>query len=174
MTRCFIAIDLPEEIKKEILKIQKQIPEFKGKLIEEENLHLTLKFLSEITNEKADLAKEKLKKIKFNKFNAKLGEIGVFSESFIRIVWVKLENCDELQKEIDSSLNGLFKKEERFMSHLTIARVKSIKDKKEFINKLNEIKARHTEFEVNSFALKKSTLTEKGPIYEDLLEIKLK
>ena len=171
--RCFIAIDLPETIKDEIIKIQKQIPEFKGKLIEKENLHLTLKFLGEISEEMIKKVKEKLEKIKFNKFNAKLGEVGIFSESFVRIVWLKLENCDELQKEIDSALADLFKKEERFMSHLTIARVKFIQDKKDFIEKLKKIEVKPVEFEVNNFLLKKSTLTEKGPIYEDLLKIGL-
>jgi 2'-5' RNA ligase len=35
--RTFIAIDIPEEIKKELIKIQKQLPEFKGKLTEKED-----------------------------------------------------------------------------------------------------------------------------------------
>ena len=39
--RVFIAIDLPGNVRKEIKKIQEKLPEFKGKLTEEENLHLT-------------------------------------------------------------------------------------------------------------------------------------
>ena len=166
--RCFIAIDLPEEIKKEIAKIQKQLPDFKGKLTEKDNLHLTLKFLGEISDEQVNNIKEKLEKIKFNKFKAKLGGAGIFSENFIRIVWLELENCDKLQKETDEKLKDLFKKEERFMSNLTIARVKSTKDKKLFIEALRKIQVKPSEFEVQGFALKKSTLTEKGPFYEDI------
>ena len=38
-----------------------------------------------------------------------------------------------MQKEIDEALDGLFEKEERFMSHVTIARVKNTADKKKLI-----------------------------------------
>jgi 2'-5' RNA ligase len=38
-----------ENVKEEIIKIQKQLPEFKGKLPEKENHHITLKFLGEIS-----------------------------------------------------------------------------------------------------------------------------
>jgi len=172
--RCFIAIDLPENLKKEIIQIQKKIPAFKGKLTEKENLHLTLKFIGEISEDSIKDIKEKLKQIKFKRFKAKLGEIGTFSESFIKIVWIELENCDALQKEIDDSLKDLFKKEERFMSHLTIARVKSIEStKKVFIEKLKKVKVDPLEFEVGDFSLKKSILTEKGPIYADILKVDL-
>ena len=171
--RCFIAIDLPEEIKKEIAKIQKQLPDFKGKLTEKDNLHLTLKFLGEISDEQVNNIKEKLEKIKFNKFKAKLQNIGVFSESFVRIIWINLENCDGLQKEIDNALSKLFKREERFMSHLTIARVKYIKDKQKFLDSLKKIKIAPVEFEVQGFALKKSTLTGRGPIYGDIIRFSL-
>ena len=46
--RTFIAVDIPENVKEEIIKIQDKLPEFVGKLTELENLHLTLKFLGEI------------------------------------------------------------------------------------------------------------------------------
>jgi 2'-5' RNA ligase len=173
MVRCFIAVEMPEEIKKELEKIQKQLPEFNGKLTEKENLHLTLKFLGEISEEQAEKVKERLKKIKFNKFIAKLGEINVFSPSFIKIVWIKIENCDEIQGKIDAALEGLFKKEKRFMSHLTIARVKYIKDNKKFLYDLKKIKSNPLEFGVNKFSFKKSTLTPKGPVYGDILNVKL-
>ena len=104
MVRCFIAIDIPDEIKEELAKVQKQLPEFKGKLTEKDNLHLTFKFLGEISDEKADEVKKRLKKIKFKKFTAKLGELGLFSPSFIKILWIKIENCDGLQIEIDESI----------------------------------------------------------------------
>ena len=44
-------------------------------------------------------------------------------------MWVKLDYCDILQKEVDKALEGIFEKEERFMPHLTIARVKSVNNK---------------------------------------------
>jgi len=166
--RTFISIDLPKNIQKEIKKIQEQLPEFKGKFTEEENLHLTLKFLGEIDEEKLENVKEKLNKISFNRFNAEINSIGVFSENYVRIVWLKISNCEKLQKEIDLVLEDLFKKEERFMGHLTIARVKSLKDKKVFLEKLRKIKIPLLVFQVKEFNLKKSILTKKRAFYEIL------
>ena len=47
--RCFIAINLYKDIKKEVERVQKMVePYFHGKLVTPENLHITLKFLDDI------------------------------------------------------------------------------------------------------------------------------
>ena len=166
--RVFISIDMPEDLKKEIGKIQDKLPKFVGKKTEFENLHLTLKFLGEIDEEKAEEIKKKLEEIKFEKFDVEIKEIGVFSEKFIRIIWLYLDNCEKLQKQVDENLNDLFESEKRFMSHLTIARVKKIDNKYEFLKKLKELKIPRIKFKVENFKLKKSTLKEHGPVYETL------
>jgi len=173
MTRVFISIDMPENVKKEILKIQGQLPKFIGKCIELENLHLTLKFLGEVDKEKIERIRKRLGEIKFHKFETEIDLIGVFSEKFIRIIWLHLTNCNALQKEIDERLKDLFEKENRFMSHLTIARIKNISNRKEFSKKLKEIKIPKIKFIVKNFKLKKSILTTKGPTYETLEEYNL-
>jgi 2'-5' RNA ligase len=81
---------------------------------------------------------------------------------------VHILNCEELQKEIDNSLKNLFPREERFMGHATIARVKAINEKRSFIERIKSIKPRFKEFEVKTFVLKKSILTPEGPTYEDV------
>ena len=171
--RTFISIDIPEEVGDKIKNIQDALPEFYGKKTEHENLHLTLKFLGEIDEQKIEEVKNKLKEIKLKKFESEIDCIGVFSEKFVRIVWLHLNNCGELQKIVDDKLEDLFPLEKRFMSHLTIARVKKLKDKNEFLKKLDEIKIPEIKFNVKSFKLKKSTLTEQGPVYETAEEYKL-
>ena len=171
--RTFISIEIPEEVKKEIVKIQKSLPEFQGKLTEEENLHLTLKFLGEVDEEQIEKIKEKLREIKFNKFETEVDSIGVFSENFIKIVWLHMTNCEELQKQIDEALENMFEKEDRFMSHLTIARVKNIKDKKKFLEELKKMKIDKMKFSVSSFNLKNSILTKEKPVYEIIEEYSL-
>src|SRR3989338_2580725 len=161
--RVFIALELPLEIIEEIKKIQKLIWKktlFSGKLTESENLHLTLKFLGEI---------------KLNSFEAFVGEVGVFSRKFIKIIWIKLngKGVFSLQKEIDEKLKDLFKPEERFMSHITIARVKYVNDKKGLLNYLKSVKPEAKKFKIEKFFLKKSELKPEGPVYEDLEEYKL-
>jgi 2'-5' RNA ligase len=170
--RVFISINIPEEIRKEIKKIQNLLPEFSGKKTELENLHLTLKFLGEIEEKKIEKIKEKLRKIKIEKFKTEIDGIGVFSEEFIRIVWLHMKDCDNLQKQIDNTLKNLFKSEKRFMSHLTIARVKKC-DKKKFLQDLEKIKIEKIRFIVDKFYLMKSELTAEGPRYSVLEEYNL-
>ena len=56
LTRAFIAIEFPDEVVKEIARVQELVSKIKftGKLTELENLHLTLKFLGEISEEKVE------------------------------------------------------------------------------------------------------------------------
>ena len=50
--RLFLAIDIPENLKEEVAKFQEQF-KIKGiKLVEKENLHITVKFLGEVDEEK--------------------------------------------------------------------------------------------------------------------------
>jgi len=171
--RIFISLEIPEEVKEEILRIQKEIPEFSGKKTEPENMHLTLKFLGDISEHEVEKVKSKLKEIKLEKFESEIVNLGVFNQNFIKIIWVHLDNCNKLQEEIDTKLEKLFKKEKRFMSHLTIARVKKVKDKKKFLQELDKIKIKNIKFSVSGFFLKKSILTKEKPIYETIEEYHL-
>ena len=83
MTRAFIAIDLPLEATNEIERVAKLIWKktlFSGKITENANLHLTLKFLGEIDDEKVLEIKKRLSEIKFSEFSCELGEVGVFNK----------------------------------------------------------------------------------------------
>lgn len=173
MIRAFISIPIPEEIKKEVLKIQKQLPKFEGKLTEEENLHLTLKFLGEIDEKKLKEVEDALTKIKFRSFESQFFNLGVFDKNQIRIIWVYLKDCKQLQEMVDDSLKSLFKPEKKFMSHLTIARVKNVSNKNLFLSELNKIRIPRGNFVVNKFCLMKSDLTENGSSYELIKEYNL-
>ena len=173
--RCFIAIDIPKKIKEKIshesqLLHKKNI--FKGKATEKENLHLTLKFLGEVSEEQIKKISEKLRSINFKKFKAKVSETGVFDENIIKIIWLKINGPEGLQKEIDENLKDLFNKEARFMSHLTIARVQSTEDKDNLLQEIKKIKLSE-EFIVDKFELMKSELFPAGPKYKILEEFKL-
>ena len=166
--RCFVSIDIPEKIKKEIIEIQKKLPAFKGKITEPENLHLTLKFLGEIDKSQLDQITKILEKAYFRKFNVRVGSLGVFSPKNIKIVWLHIDDCTNLHDEIDKSLKRFFPLETRFMSHLTIARVKDIDNPKKFLENLKSIKIPQMEFTVDQFYLKQSILTEEKPQYKTL------
>lgn len=171
--RCFIALDLPEKIKDYLESLQKNFGSISGKFVEINNLHLTLRFLGEIKESQVNLIKEKLSKIKFESFKVKLGGLGVFpSRKFAKIVWVSLEPANkiiELKDQIDFALKNMdFSEDKKFKSHITLIRIKSIKDKKRFFDVLDKIKIEPLEFKVDSFVFKKSVLAETGPEYFDL------
>ena len=167
--RTFISINIPEKIRKQILQIQNSLPEFVGKKTEPENLHLTLKFLGEDDENKVEEIRKKLGEIKFNKFETEIDSLGVFDENFIKIIWLHLKNCEQLQKQVDAKLSKIgFKKEKRFMDHLTIARVKKIENRKEFLEDLKKIKIPTIKFIVNKFYLKESLLSSEGLEYKVL------
>jgi len=172
--RCFIAIDFSEEIKEELGRVQKELPDAKLALVSPENVHLTLKFLGEITPEKVEEVKKALQNIKFKKFYGSLKGVGYFpSKDFIRVVWVGAEPKEKfleifnfVEEEMDKI--GFNKEQRKFENHATLARVKFVKDKESFIESLNKIQVSSVNFVVDKIKLKKSTLTPEGPVYEDL------
>ena len=164
--RCFIGIDLSIEATKEIERLQRIIkPHFVGKTTSSENLHLTLKFLGEIENATLDEVKKKLSTIEHQSFELTLNGLGVFSQQFIKMVWVKVSTVP-LQSVIDNCLKDIFGPEHRFMGHITIARVKKIEDKQSFLKLINNTTINKIIFTVREFYLKESILTNEGPIYK--------
>ena len=170
--RLFIAIDF-NELKDYFIELQSNIDGSLAKLKKVSTFHLTLKFLGKVADDKAKEVKDKLKEIKFTPFSLSLDKIGVFpSENYMRVIWIGVkptEKVIELQKKIETSLKEFnFKKDFKFHPHITLARVKAVNDKEKFVKNLKDIKVEGEEIEVKDFRLVKSTLTPKGPVYEDI------
>ncbi|MFC1685777.1 RNA 2',3'-cyclic phosphodiesterase [Nanoarchaeota archaeon] len=178
--RCFISIDLPKELQLELARVQKEIEDIdvKMNLVDTDKIHLTMKFLGELNDLQVENVVKVLKELRFNKFKAKLERIGVFpNASFIRVVWLGVKPREEFVKihdKIDHELHQIrFKKDQIFENHATLSRVKWLKDKTKYFEKLHKIEVKPLEFTVDKIHLKKSTLTESGPIYEDLFVLEL-
>ncbi len=171
--RAFISIELPKEVRDELWKLQKGFKDFaKIKWVAKKNIHCCLKFLRDVSGSKIEKVKEALKKVKFESFGISTNKIGVFpNESHVNVIWVDLEPVSKiinLQSEIEDSLHGLFERDKRFAVHVTIGRVKSVKDKKKFIEKLKSLKVKKLKFKIENFNLLKSELTKEGPKYKIL------
>ena len=167
--RVFIAIEMPEEVREELVRIQDKFSGL-GKINFVKTFHLTLKFLGEISDDKVEGVKKRLKEVKFESFNVKLGGLGVFPhENYVRVMWVGLESerIIGLQRKIDDCLEGLFEREKRFSAHVTVGRVKFVNDKEGLKGMLKE-EVKKIEFSVKGVKLIKSELTPEGPIYSDL------
>ena len=172
--RLFVAINLPSNVKGYLYDLCKEINSnnIKVNWTHKKNLHLTMKFIGEVEDSKVDEIKDRLIHIEYRKFSLNLDTIGFFpNNNFIRIIWIGVnpeEKVIELQKKIDSSLLDLFSKDQKFDAHLTIGRVKNIKNREEFVKKIKDIKIKNIQFEVNEFKLMKSTLSKDGPTYEEI------
>lgn len=151
------------------------------KVVERENLHLTLKFIGEIGESSYKRIVDSLSPSlsEFSSFEVNLKGSGFFpSISELRVVWVGM-NAPEIvyiQKEIDDTLKGMgFREDRKFVPHLTVSRVKSSLNKKSLLNVLDEYKEHDFGSEmITKINFKKSTLTPSGPIYETLKEFNLK
>ena len=174
--RIFISVEFPEEIKKELMLIQKEIDKLgliRGKFTEPENIHLTLKFLGEISDSELRAVKDKLSNLDFSNFSLSFDKLGVFSENFVRIIWISLkgDKLFELQNKIDASLQDIFPKEYQFMAHITLVRPRFVEDRKILLDEIEKIKIPEKQFLVDKIFIKESKLTGKGPVYKTIQEI---
>ena len=177
MIRTFIAVELPEKFLPEIEQIGSQIKIPGVKLVEPGLVHITMKFLGDIHEDKVEPIASELSQIKCKPFEASIKGIGVFPKpSYVKVIWLGgLGDFDTLHNEVERVLSGFkFKQEDDFTPHATIARVKQPVNRTDLIEKITNIGDPDLgRFSVSSIYLKKSTLTPRGPIYETLKEIKL-
>ena len=171
--RLFIAVEIPEDIKAALLSAQKKIAETEhtnARLTFVKDFHFTLKFLGDVDDDTIKKIKELLDDVSFDAFDITLDSTGVFpDENDIRVVWVGVEPHSQiiaLQQKIEKSLIGLFPKDDRFHPHLTLARVKIVKNKKKFAEQLKNLKIEKKSFFIKGFSLIRSALTPNGPDYE--------
>lgn len=184
MVRAFVGIDIDEAVRQKLVAVQEQLQTTGGqlKLVEPPNIHVTMKFLGEVPEDKIGSIAEALKKAATGtgQFDLGVRGIGVFPNlRYIRVVWAGVaEGRDEvigLHQKIDQELQPLgFRLDRDFVPHLTIARVKTAKQKERLAAFVKEMT--DAEFGVTraqAVELKQSTLTPKGPIYSTLARIEL-
>lgn len=175
--RGFIALFPSKETLDYLYQLQKDLKnELPAKLnwIPKSKIHLTLRFLGEIDQNNVEKIKERLKTIKFKSFSLKLNELGFFPhEDAIRVLWIGLipeKIIRDLERKLDEELLDLSSRDQEFKAHLTLGRVKEIKDKEKFIEKIKEIKIKKLSFEIKDFKFIESELTKDGPKYRVLEE----
>ena len=179
--RCFVSLEISEEIREKTAKIQENL-RFPGiKLAEKQNLHFTLKFLGEISQETASKAAQLLGEIDFCQFGMDICGVGAFPNArHPRIIWVGCASpkITHLAAEIDAKLLPLgFPLQENYVSHMTIARVKpGMKGEKRralsgVMEQLETICIGN--MTAGTFCLKQSRLTPKMPVYSDVARFRL-
>jgi len=178
--RTFVAVEISDEgVIKKISDLQSSI-KIKAKPVEPHNLHFTLQFLGEVSEEVSKKISQALLTIEFPSFKVSFQGLGVFPKpKFPRVIWIGTddkggEKLVELAKKVEKVLEPLgFKSDKPFRPHVTIFRIKSkIGD---ITKDLEELK--NLDFgiqEIKNFKFKQSVLQHSGPVYSDIKVVELK
>ena len=178
MVRAFVALELSSEIKEQLRIVQDVLRGCEARLtfVDPALIHITAKFLGEVTEEKLSAVMEALSSVRVTPFQVIAQKITVNNPSRPHTVWCAIEDAGEsgqVFKLIEDALFpfGFARETRRFTPHATVARVK-YPDPSLFaaISQLDNRK--YGICTISGMKLKKSTLTPQGPVYEDLLEVK--
>ena len=135
LLRAFIAVEIPPEIREAIGKAMAPLQKGIGSIVRWvpiENMHLTLKFLGDVSPTNVEMLSEMLRAEAnlFHCFDLRLSGLGSFPTlKRPRVIYIGIQapgTLDALQRGIESASRRLgYESEERgFSPHLTIGRVK--------------------------------------------------
>ncbi|MCB9931905.1 MAG: RNA 2',3'-cyclic phosphodiesterase [Planctomycetes bacterium] len=171
MPRLFVAIDFPEAVNQQLIGLCKDIS--KAKWIKPGQIHLTLRFIGEVTDEQAELLKLALREVRAKAFDLQLKGTGTFPQEADRrprVLWANVEAGPELRElagKVDEAARaaGQVLKNEDFIAHVTLARFRYPPGPE-----LRRWQKRYADFEsqvirVSHFHLNESRLNPDGAIH---------
>lgn len=167
--RLFVSIELPQAVLEEIIRLQKEIKQlnlFEGTYVRPENLHITLAFFGPVEAEKIPLVHERLASISFPVHAIKLMQLGVNSLSRPHVLWITLDS--PLLSSLAQAISALFpeyQEQRPFNGHITIARMKKVKDKNLLHETLTTVPVSPHEWQAYAFSLWESQTLPEGPVY---------
>jgi len=182
MFRGFIAVEVESSQRLEDFSRSVKATDAPLKMVNLDIIHVTLKFLGD-TEEALIPEIEKVMKDATSgvePFTVSIKGTGAFPNlNRISVVWAGMGNAEALG-QIASKLNkgleplGFKPEKKRFSPHVTVARVKGGRNKDKVAEIIRSYEDEEfNEVEVNRIILKKSVLTPQGPIYSDVVEVKL-
>ncbi len=170
--RIFIALAIPDIVKDNLFEIQKHVPSNLAKIkwVPKKNLHITLKFLGNIDEQKLEEIKSRLVNIRFDSSKLRFKSIGVFNKegkpNIIRLDFYDNKTIEELYLKIDEALLDLFPSNQKFTLHVTFGRIKNIKRKKELLDRIESFEFFKEEFMVEGFNIMHSIPVKGTHIYK--------
>jgi len=149
------------------------------KIVEPQNIHVTLRFLGEIPVSLVKSVCDEMRQIKFQPFDLELEGLGCFPDyRRPNVVWVGITRGEVELRSIFNQLEPNLRKlgfppdRKGFSPHLTIARVRSGRNRQKLVEAVEALKDQSlASMTVSRVKLKKSVLTPKGPIYTTLCEV---
>lgn len=180
--RSFIAFDINnEEILKRLAETQVKLVETGAdlKLVEPQNIHVTMRFLGDVQPTMVDRIHGEMAQVAFMSFDVEILGVGAFPTlKYARVVWAGIQKGAEELKDVFNQLEPRLRKlgfkpdAKGFSPHITIARVRTGRNKAELAWCINELtNYQFGILKADCLKLKKSILTPKGPIYSTLKEV---
>lgn len=173
--RSFVAIPMPESVARALAPVQAALPF--GRLVEAENLHMTLAFLGDQPDRMLEEVHFALETIRHPAFELTLSGLDTFGAESPQVFNIGVQpspGLTELQQRIKSRLYGVGLQGERrrFHPHVTLARFPKVLPRDE-IGRLGRFLAGRADhrlppFRVTEFCLFESILTSDGAHYEVL------
>ena len=167
--RLFVALDLPWPLRENLARLGFGMPGVRW--VPPENMHLTLRFIGEVPNWRAEEIDLALNAIKGRVFPLVLTGVGVFEKGGrVTALWAGSERSpqrEHLQTKIETALQraGLEAERRRFTPHVTLARLDQPASEKitRFMQGNNLFRAEA--FPVEHFTLFSSQLGKEGSVY---------
>jgi 2'-5' RNA ligase len=181
--RCFIAIDIDEEIRAGLRDLQQDMAEAANikksdvKWVRPDSMHLTLKFLGEIKDKDVMDVCNAVKAVadRHKAFDLSVSHVGCFGGRSARVLWVGaglecpelLQLQEDLEEELASA--GWPKEGRKFSGHLTLCRIRNSKAGIE----LARLTEQYKDFDLgmvrcDALSVYESQLRPEGPLYTSL------
>jgi len=178
--RSFVAVECEGDLLPKFMEVQGRLQATgaRMKLVEPENIHLTVKFLGDIEDNQVEEISQVIEGISFEPFEFRVEGVGVFPN--LRrpaTIWAGITDGVGDLAEVFGKVNdglaklGFEKDRRRFQPHLTIARIRGGENRDRLVEQLMDLEDfQFGVVKVDRIALKKSVLTRSGPIYTTLTE----
>ena len=175
--RLFVAVELSEEIKTRLLNVQILISGLKW--TPAANLHLTLRFIGQVPQDRVALLLQSLCRIEGDAFRLNVAGLGLFQQRMGGILWAGVKKEPALMKlkqQVDEALwvsVGLSLDEKDYSPHVTLSRLKK-PISPPFKNLVQKNAAEHFgTIDVVDFVLFRSVLRPSGAIHEPVERYRL-
>jgi 2'-5' RNA ligase len=171
MARLFVALEIPDEIKDALAPMMRGLGDVRW--MSDDQLHLTLRFIGELDNGRANEVADALSLVPGAPFDLRLKGIGHFPpRGEPKVVWTGVEHQPELvalKRRIDRALlqAGIDRDQQKYTPHVTLARLRRPPTQAGFATYL----MRHSlflspSFPVSGFNLYSSWLDGRGADYQ--------
>ena len=174
--RAFIAFEIPEQIRESIAKALLGAGAKYGiKIIPQQNMHVTIEFLGEISEESASEVSDAMASVNTAKFSAAFGKISTFgSHSSVAFIGMNAGEKEaiavhDILHEKLSGLSGIRLENPVFFPHMSIARGSS-KNLNALATGMQKDWSCSETFTMCKLALKKSVLGGPNARYETIFE----